>query len=119
MTETDAYLRINEIKNMIYCPRISYYALCLGLDRETGLSRMGIAAEAEVKGRMRRRKHALHAVVDGERYFDVLLVSHVARLIGRIDELVATDAGVYLVDYKDTERDYGYWRAQLCAYSIP
>lgn len=118
MLNTDHYLRINEIKNYIYCPRISYYGLCLGLDRETGLSQMGVAAEAEVKGRMRRRKTALHAVVDGERHYDVPLVSHEARLIGRIDELIAVETGVYLVDYKDTDRDYGYWRAQMCAYRL-
>jgi CRISPR-associated exonuclease Cas4 len=115
---TDHYLRINEIKNYYYCARITYYALCLRLDRETGLSRMGVAAEAEVKGQMRRRRTALHAVVQGERRYDVALVSHTVRLTGRIDEMVITGGGSYLVDYKDTARDYGYWRAQMCAYRL-
>ena len=114
--DTAYYWRINELKNYLYCPRISYYALCLGIDRETGLSQMGIEAEADVKTRMRRRKHALHAVMDGKRHLDVTVVSHTWRLIGKIDEIVETAGGVYLVDYKDTDRDFGYWKIQLCAY---
>lgn len=116
--DTTHYLRINELKNYVYCPRISYYALCLGLDRETGLSRSGIDAEANVKARMKRRKHALHTVVDGTRHLDVLVASHIQHLVGRLDEVVETPSGVHLVDYKDTERDYGYWKLQMCAYQL-
>lgn len=113
---TDDYLRINEIKNAIYCPRIAFYTLCLGVDRETALSRIGIESEAETKKRMKRRKHALHAVHDGTRYFDVPVVYHPLRIIGRLDEVIETAEGVYAVDYKDTDQDYGYWKLQLCAY---
>jgi CRISPR-associated exonuclease Cas4 len=113
---TDGYLRINEIKNYLYCPRISYYLLCLHLDRTTDLSEGGIRSEQHVKRLMQRRKTALHAVHDGERQYDVTLVSHRHRLIGRIDEIVETARGVYLVDYKDTDQDYGYWQAQMTAY---
>lgn len=116
MTDTDLYLRINEIKNYVYCPRISYYALCMGIDRETDLSKGGIAEEQITKKRMGRRKGALHAVHEGVRHFDVPLVSHFYRLVGRLDELIETPKGVYLVDYKDTERDYGYWALQMSAY---
>lgn len=112
------YLRINELKSYAYCPRISFYTLCLRLDRETGLSRMGIEAEAEVKTRMKRRKHALHAVVDGQRHFDVTVFSHIYQIVGRLDEVVETAAGIYLIDYKDTDRDYGYWKLQMYAYRL-
>lgn len=117
-TDIHSYLRINEIKNYIYCPRISYYTLCLQLDRETDLSRAGIAAEGATKQKMKRRKYALHSVYDGDRHFDVSVVSHIYQIVGRIDEIVETHDGVYLVDYKDTERDYGYWRVQMCAYAV-
>jgi CRISPR-associated protein Cas4 len=115
---TDDYRRINELKNYLYCPRISYYALCLGLDRETGLSKLGIEAEQAIKGRMKRRQHALHAVVEGERLMNVLVTSHKLRLIGKIDEVVKTADGLYLIDYKDTTQDYGYWHIQMCAYQL-
>lgn len=114
--QTDHYLRINEIKNYCYCPRIPFYALCMGIDRETALSRMGIEREGQTKQRMKRRKHALHAVHDGARQMDVSVVHHELRLVGRIDEIVNTEEGVYVVDYKDTDRDYGYWRVQMLAY---
>ncbi len=114
----DDYLRINEIKNYLYCPRISYYALCLRIDRETDLSRGGIAAEAKTKRLMKRRKQALHAVHEGIRHFDVQVISDRLRLIGRIDEIIETDTGVFLVDYKDTVHDYGYWQMQLTAYQL-
>lgn len=115
---TDGYLRINEIKNFLYCPRICYYALCLRLDRETDLSRAGIAEEQVTKQRMKRRKHALHAVHVGERYFDVPVVSEHYQLVGKLDEIVSTPQGVYIVDYKDTARDYGYWTLQMLAYKL-
>lgn len=115
---TDGYLRINELKNFVYCPRISYYALCLRIDRETDLSRTGIVEEQATKKRMQRRKQALHALMEGRRHFDFAVVSHHYRLVGRLDEVIETDEGVYLVDYKDSERDYGYWGLQMLAYSL-
>ena len=116
--DLSVYLRINELKNYIYCPRISFYTLCMGMDRTTRLAELGIEAEAEVKRRMKRRKHALHAVVDGERLFDVQVWSHEYRLVGQLDEIIRTPAGVHLVDYKDTSKDYGYWHLQMQAYML-
>jgi len=113
---TDDYLRINEIKNYLYCPRIPYYALCMRTDRETSLSHMGVEHEATAKTRMKRRKYALHTIQRGRRLLDVPVVHHDMRLIGRIDEVVETNSGVYLVDYKDTDRDFGYWHVQIAAY---
>ncbi len=112
----DGYWRINELKNFLYCPRISYYSLCLGIDRETGLSQLGIQAEQENKQRMKRRKHALHTIHQGQRWFDVQVFNHDLRLVGRLDEVIQTDSGLYLVDYKDTNQDYGYWQVQMAAY---
>ena len=116
--DTDYYWRINELKNYIYCPRIAYYALCLGLDRNTAVAQAGIENEAEAKQRMKRRKHALHSVHEGVRQFDVMVVNHEFQYLGKVDEVVETESGVYLVDYKDTERDYGYWKPQMCAYKL-
>lgn len=115
---TDHYLRINELKNYVYCPRISYYELCLSLNRATRLAELGVEAEKETKRRMRRRKHALHAVTNGIRHLDVAVASHEYGLVGRIDEVVETPGGLHLVDYKDTERDYGYWKIQMQAYAL-
>lgn len=115
---TDHYLRINEIKNYLYCPRISYYKLCMDIDIETDLSRAGIAEEAHTKHKMKRRKQALHSVHEGERHYDVALAHHEYHFLGRIDEMVVTEKGVYLVDYKDTDKDYGYWKLQMHAYRL-
>lgn len=117
MIDPDHYLRINEIKNYLYCARISFYTLCMGIDRETDLSRGGIAEEQATKKRMQRRKGAIHAVQSGVRQFDVTLTTHRYRLVGRLDEMIETDTGVYLVDYKDTQVDYGYWTLQMAAYA--
>lgn len=117
-TTTDDYLRINEIKNFIYCPRISFYTLGMRLDRETPLSQMGIDNEITTKQRMKRRKHALHAVHAGQRRLDVPVEHHELRLVGRVDEVIETEAGIYIVDYKDTDQDYGYWRVQMLAYRL-
>lgn len=118
MTVEPDYLRINEIKNYHYCPRTSYYLLCLMLDRETDLSKGGIREEKETKKQMKRRKHALHAVHDGTRHFDVDVVHHEMRYVGKVDEMVMTSEGVYLIDYKDTDRNYGYWEVQMMGYQL-
>lgn len=112
------YLRINEIKNYLYCGRISYYKLCLMLDIETDLSKGGIREEQIAKKQMKRRKNALHAVHAGTRHFDVDVAHHDMRYVGKLDEMVITDGGVYVVDYKDTDRDYGYWQVQMLAYQL-
>jgi CRISPR-associated exonuclease Cas4 len=116
MQNTDHYLRINELKNTIYCPRISYYALCLHLDRTTPLAELGIAAEQDTRRRMRRRKHALHAAVDGTRAYNVPVWSHPWQLVGQVDEVIDDGQSLYLVDYKDVEKDHGYWKVQMAAY---
>jgi CRISPR-associated protein Cas4 len=115
---TDNYIRVNDIKNAIYCPRISYYELCMRIDLETDLSKAGIREEQATKTKMKRRKQALHSVHQGERKFDVALVNHELKIVGRIDEIVSTEQGIYLVDYKDTDKDYGYWKLQLTAYQL-
>ena len=114
--DTTAFLRINELKNALYCMRISYYALCLDLDRITRLAELGVEAEQETKHRMKRRKHALHSIVDGERYLSVPVWSAELQLVGQVDELIIAEDGVYVVDYKDTVQDYGYWAVQMAAY---
>jgi len=116
--ETESYLRVNEIKNYVYCPRATFYALCLKLDRTTGLSELGIQAEKETKRRMKRRRHALHTVTDGVRHLDVTVFSHTYQLVGKVDEVVEAAEGVHLVDYKDTDRDYGYWKLQMQGYVL-
>lgn len=118
LPDTTDYLRINELKNYLYCPRISFYTLCMGMDRITPLAELGLQAEKQVKYRMRRRKHALHSVSDGIRHFDVILWSETYRIIGQIDEIVEMADGIHLVDYKDTDTDYGYWQIQLAAYAL-
>ena len=117
-SQVDNYFRINEIKNYLYCPRIPFYALCLHIDRETALSRAGIESEGITKKKMKRRKHSLHAIHDGIRHFDVPVVLDNYALIGMIDEVIETDTGCYIVDYKDTDQDYGYWKIQLYAYRL-
>ena len=118
LPDTTGYLRINELKNHAYCPRIPYYTLCMGMDRTTRLAEMGVEAEIETKHRMNRRKHALHSVVEGTRHSDVAVWSRTWQLMGNVDEIVETSGGLYLVDYKDTAQDYGYWQMQMQAYRL-
>ncbi len=118
LVETDFYLRINELKNFVYCPRTTFYELCLHLNLTTASAEMGQEAEREVKEKLRRRKQALHTVVEGERRFDVTVFSHKHRLVGKIDELVLAADGIHIVEYKDTPTDYGYWKMQLMGYRL-
>jgi CRISPR-associated protein Cas4 len=115
----DHYLRINEIKNYLYCARTAFYTLCMGLDRQTSLMQIGMEQEEATKQRMKRRKHALHAIHDGaERHFSIPIYHDGLRIVGQLDEAVQVPDGLYLVDYKDQQQDMGYWRVQMLAYRL-
>lgn len=116
--DTDRYLRVNDLKSYVYCPRIAFYTLCLRLNCSTPSSRLGAQAEIEVKEKIKRRVRALHTVVEGERQLNIMVFSHTLHLVGRIDEVVQTANGIHLIDYKDTDHDHGYWKMQMQGYVI-
>lgn len=118
-TQNEQPFTITDLKQHIYCARISYYHLCLPDVRPvTRKMTLGIEKHTEEQERAARRTMAMVAHVSGERRFDVDLASSKLNLTGRVDELVLTDDEVIVVDYKIASQSGAHYEVQLAAYAM-
>lgn len=110
---------ITDLKQYIYCPRIFFYHACLPKIRPvTAKMKQGVDAhDVEQKRATRRTMHQYH-VVEGERYFDVPVLSQNLRLSGQIDEVVESPNGIFPVDYKLAKHAGFHFKIQLTAYAL-
>ncbi len=116
---SDILFTITDLKQYIYCPRIFFYHACLPNVRPiTNKMQHGIDAhEQEQKRAARRTLHQYH-VVEGQRRFDVPVISQSLHLSGKIDEVVDTPDGSFPVDYKLSKHASYHFKIQLTAYAM-
>jgi CRISPR-associated exonuclease Cas4 len=96
-------LRVTDLKQFYYCPRIVYYQYVLPVDRPvTYKMEKGKAAHEEIEALESRRKLKEYGLERGRRSFDLWLKSERIGLTGRLDLLIETDDGLYPVDFKFT-----------------
>lgn len=122
------HLRVSEIRQYWYCPRLLYYFYCLPDVRPiTYKMEEGLEQHREEVLRERRRGLAFYGLqeVEGKarKRFDVITESERLRLRGRLDALIEVEeeGGVraYPVEYKATRREPGpQYRLQLAAYAL-
>lgn len=125
------HLRVADLRQYSYCPRILYYAYCLPQVRPTTYKmEEGELQHEEEKAREKRRGfnlYGLEAVADrAEKRFDVEVQSERLALRGRLDMLIAVaaanegeKAAIYPVEFKATRRQPGpQYRLQLAAYAL-
>lgn len=110
---------ITDLKQHIYCARISYYHLCLPDVRPvTRKMTIGIEQHGTEQERAARRTMAMYGNIAGERRFDVELFSRRLNLTGRADELVFTPEEIIPVDYKIARQSGKHYETQLAAYGM-
>ena len=110
---------ITDLKQHIYCQRISYFHLCLPDVRPvTRKMNIGIEQHGEEQARATRRTMAMYGQIEGERRFDVDVASSRLNLTGRLDELVIATDELIVVDYKIASQSGKHYEVQLAAYSI-
>ncbi|MBD3306310.1 CRISPR-associated protein Cas4 [candidate division KSB3 bacterium] len=112
---------VTDLKQYSYCPRVVFYTYCLPLIRPTTYKmEAGIAAHERAEGKAKRRTLSAYGLTEGERHFDVWLVSETLGLRGRVDLVIETEEGELIpVEYKHTQRGVGsHIRRQLMAYAI-
>jgi len=122
------FLRVSDLRQYSYCPRLLYYFYCLpGVRPTTFKMEEGQEQHLEEKERERRRGLALYGLQEFEgqaqKHFDVRLESGRLRLRGRLDAAIEVRGGergvVYPVEYKATRRQPGsQYRLQLAAYAV-
>lgn len=114
------YLQVTDLKQFAYCPRVVYYSYCLPLIRPATF-KMEAGVEAHEKARQdeQRRSLRLYGLAEGERRFDVMLVSERLGISGRIDLVVLVpDGSAVVVDYKLSRQAASpHYRLQLAAYA--
>ena len=113
-------LRVSDLKQYAYCPRIVYYQHVMPVDREpTYKMTYGKETHAALEALERRRKLRAYGLDAGERMFHLWLSSPRLGLSGKLDLLIRTERGFYPVDFKFTEgRPRRNHFLQLAAYAL-
>lgn len=128
MMEEPFHLRVSELRQYWFCPRLLYYFYCLPDVRPvTYKMEEGLEEHREEVAREQRRGLSFYGLADVEerarKRFDVLVESERLRLRGRLDAVIEVEeeGGIraYPVEYKATRREPGpQYRLQLAAYAV-
>lgn len=113
-------LRVNDLKQYAYCPRIVFYQYVLPVEKvSTYKMEAGKAQETRLDVLEKRRKLTRYGLAEGQRRFHVWLISKRLGLSGKLDLLIETAAGRYPVDFKFTSGGVrANHRMQLGAYAL-
>lgn len=113
-------LRVNDLKQYAYCPRIIFYQYVMPVDKaETYKMGRGRVAEAEVDELEKRRGLSRYGLDKGVRRFHVFVKSERLGLSGKLDLLIETPEALIPVDFKLTSGDVQPNHVlQLCGYAL-
>lgn len=111
---------VEDLKQYLYCPRITFYSRCMpGIRPRTFSMDAGRDDHEEARQNARRRTFVQMDLKGGQREFDVDIVCQALNLHGKLDEVVTTDSGEIIpVDYKTTGKVAENHRMQLVAYAL-
>ncbi len=113
-------LRVSDLKQYFYCPRIIYYTYCLPVPRPVTHPMQVGATEHEVLSVFeRRRSLKRYGLSDGERRFHAPLQASSLGLTGVLDMLIITQEQAFPVEFKYTvQRLNVNAKCQLVAYAM-
>jgi len=113
-------IRVTDLKQWAYCPRVFYFQHCLPDVRPTTFKmRAGVEAGRSEVGREERRSLRAYGIAAGEREFDVAVKSARLGLRGEVDMvIVAPDGEVMPVDYKLARIAGPHFQLQVAVYGI-
>ncbi|HRQ42251.1 MAG TPA: CRISPR-associated protein Cas4 [Chloroflexota bacterium] len=116
--ETETFtIRVIDLKQYVYCPRILYYQTVLpGVRPLTYKMEAGIAAHLVEEEREKRRSLRSYGLTAGDCTFNVPLFSAELGLSGILDMLIETDKELIPVDYKQSKKVGKHTKLQLMAY---
>ncbi len=123
MIDGDAdLLTVTDLKQYIYCPRITYYERCMPhLRPRTYKMDAGVFAHEQERKRAARRTLHAYGLESGERQFEVPLTSERFGITGKVDEIVTFPGPpltIYPVDYKLARQVSPHYRLQIAAYAL-
>lgn len=114
-------LRVSDLKQYFYCPRIIYFTYVLPVDKKvTAKMEEGALAHLETVRLEHRRGLRAYRLDEGQRYFHTFLASERLGLQGVLDMHLVTPAGCFPVEFKNTghHRLAVNHKYQLTAYAL-
>lgn len=117
-------LKVTDLKQYAYCPRIPYYHYCLPEVRPTTYKMdAGIRAQDRAEELERRRSLRAYGLTEGERHFNVSVASGQLGVSGQIDlvikHAVNGEDRLIPVDYKLSRREPGrHFKLQIACYAL-
>lgn len=113
-------LRVNDVKQFQYCPRIVFYNTVMPVERKSTVKmQRGKDEEFKLDALEKRRTLARYQLGTGERRFHVGIESSKLGLSGKLDLLVVSPQGYFPVDFKYTRgRPHRNHVFQLAGYAI-
>lgn len=112
-------MRVVDLKQWVYCPRVFYYQHCLPRVRPmTYKMEAGVEAGQAEEGREERRSLRVYGLSAGEREFNVPLRSSRLGLRGEADMVITTADETIVVDYKLSKIAGPHFQLQLAAYAL-
>ena len=117
-------LKVTDLKQFAYCPRIPYYHYCLpGVRPTTYKMEAGIRAQDGAEERERRRSLRAYGLTEGTRHFNVPVASARLGVSGQIDLVIEhtlnQEKRLIPVDYKLSRRQPGrHFKLQLACYAL-
>lgn len=117
-------VRVTDLKQHAFCPRVVYYTYCLPHLRPTTYKMAaGIAAQERVTELEARRSLRAYGLQEGERHFHVPVHSATMGCVGQVDMVIETAEGgvprLIPVDYKLSRREPGrHFQLQLTCYGM-
>lgn len=116
------YLRVTDLKQYVYCPRVIYFTYCLPTLRPTTFKmEAGRDAHEAAIARERRRSLSAYGLASGERHFGVRLLSERLGLSGAVDLVIVQPEvpQAWPVDFKLSRRPTArHHKLQLAAYGL-
>ncbi len=113
-------LRVHDLKQWAYCPRVVFYNYVMPVDAQpTYKMRHGHSAEEAFDRLEKRRRLSEFGLKDGTRRFHYWCASEKLGLSGKLDLLIESDSGLFPVDFKETEQTvHRNHIMQLCGYAL-
>jgi len=117
-------LRVIDLKQYAYCPRVVYYDYCLGDLRPTTYKMAaGIKAQDRVHQLEERRGLRAYGIEEGTRHYHVSVQSEKLGCSGQVDMVIETNDGgaarLVPVDFKLSRREPGnHFKLQLACYAM-
>ncbi|NLX91670.1 MAG: CRISPR-associated protein Cas4 [Firmicutes bacterium] len=114
-------LRVSDLKQYIYCPRILYFYYVLPVHRRvTRKMEYGKMEHIEIQKLEKRRGLKPYGILEGKRSFQISLSSTHLGIHGVLDMMITSaDSNIYPVDFKHSLRQKDlHQKYQLAAYAM-